>query len=61
MAGYSPSWACTSSRKGVLHRQRILISTRGRSSESRTGENPMSGLMRGLEESISICVFLPDT
>jgi hypothetical protein len=28
----------------------MLISTRARSSESRTGENPMSGLMRGLEE-----------
>jgi hypothetical protein len=28
VAAYSPSWACTSSHDGVLHRQRILISTR---------------------------------
>ena len=37
--------------KAVYQRQRLLISERGRSSESRTGENPMSGLMRESEES----------
>jgi len=44
------SWACTSSCDRMLQRQRLLISTRGRSSESRTGENPTYGLTRGLEE-----------
>lgn len=57
MAGYPPSWACTSSRNGVLHRQRMLISTRARSSESRTGENPTYGLTRGLEE--AYCTWVP--
>jgi hypothetical protein len=37
--------------KAVYQRQRLLISGRGRSSESRPGENPMSGLMREPEES----------
>ena len=34
----------------VYQRQRLLISQRGRSSESRTGENPPYGLTRGLRK-----------
>jgi hypothetical protein len=37
--------------KAVYQRQRLLISEWGRSSESRPGENPMSGLTREPEES----------
>jgi len=34
----------------MLQRQRLLINPRGRSSESRTGENPTYGLTRGPRE-----------
>ena len=47
---YLFDWDYTSSVDTVHQRQRLLISLWGRSSESRTGENPMSGSTRGLRE-----------
>ena len=49
-AGYLVDWIIPVRRRAVLQRQRLPIGERGRSSESRPGENPTYGSTRGLRE-----------